>query len=58
MTHDSYQCMYFPFTQPFPTKRTNMTEFVGSQYTRKTLTVQKECPLACRPKKHMDWKYC
>ncbi|XP_043215370.1 uncharacterized protein LOC122378413 [Amphibalanus amphitrite] len=58
MSHDSYQCQNFPLTQPYPTKRANLTEFVGSQYTRVTLTVQKECPMACRPRRHMDWKYC
>ncbi|XP_043242895.1 uncharacterized protein LOC122392271 [Amphibalanus amphitrite] len=58
MSHDSYQCQHFPFTQPFPTQRYNMTEFVGSQYTRTTITVQNECPLACRPPSRMHWLYC
>ncbi|XP_043215369.1 uncharacterized protein LOC122378412 [Amphibalanus amphitrite] len=58
ISHDSYLCNKYPFTRPFPTKRANMTEFVGSQYTRIVRTVMKECPLACRPPKHLDWKYC
>ena len=58
MTHDSYQCLNFPYTRPFPTRRESLTEFVGSQITRRNITIDKECPVACRPPQHMDWKYC
>ena len=58
MTHDSYLCDKFNNTRPWPSQRANMTEFVGSQYTRNKRTVLKECPLACRPPNHKNWKYC
>ncbi|XP_069952086.1 uncharacterized protein [Cherax quadricarinatus] len=60
LVHDSYTCERFPGSLPFPSQRVNDT-FVGMRTYRKEFAndgVRNECPVACRPKTHKDWKYC
>ncbi len=63
--HDSYSCLIFEGSQPFPTRRSE--EFychVGCQMCcERNLTYSKMiknhvCPIECRPKEHQDWIYC
>ena len=58
MSHDSYLCLKYPNTQPFPTKRLDgPNNFVASVvYENHTLT--QECPKECRPMNHQDWLTC
>ena len=58
VSHDSYSCQRFPRTRPFPTQRhLEANNFVASIVEANDV-LDKECPLACRPKLHKDWKYC
>nr|XP_045587714.1 uncharacterized protein LOC123749642 [Procambarus clarkii] len=60
VAHDSYNCLQFPGTIPWPTQRVH-GYFVGSPSFRKKYanqTVPKPCPVRCRPKLHRDWLYC
>ena len=58
LSHDSYTCKRFPRTSPFPTQRENVeNNFVASVAEVKDVMKQ-ECPEACRPKNHKDWKLC
>ena len=66
MGHDSYSCMKYANSRPFPTRRKDkFCNFVGcigeaSEMFLKRIVFEKknECPLACRPKSRPDWKYC
>ena len=53
--HDSYYCEFFTGSVPFPSKRRDF--HVGCVRDCSVGDV-KECPVACRPKQHLDWKYC
>ena len=53
--HDSYYCDFFTGSVPFPSKRRDF--HVGCVRDCSVDDV-KECPVACRPKEHLDWKYC
>ncbi|KAK8724676.1 hypothetical protein OTU49_011205 [Cherax quadricarinatus] len=58
--HDSYTCLRFPGSLPFPTQRYNDT-FIGMRSYREEFKndgVRSECPMECRPAQHKDWKYC
>lgn len=66
LVHDSYKCQsgLMPGSKivPFPSKRPPMKikgvtvpNFVGNQVT---YGIEIECPVACRPKEHQDWKTC
>ncbi|ROT64386.1 hypothetical protein C7M84_017674 [Penaeus vannamei] len=58
--HDSYLCLRYPGSLPFPSERFNFT-FVGARtYRQKHVKdrVYGECPVGCRPKGHEDWLYC
>lgn len=56
--HDSYWCEKYANSRPFPTRRVAM-DFVGSAKKKLNATrFVKECPRACRPRKHPDWIYC
>lgn len=62
VSHDSYSCIHFPSTRPFPTRRKNFT-FVGMRSYRKQFVgdqvpYSSPCPVRCRPKKHKDWIHC
>lgn len=62
MSHDSYLCLSFPHTSPFPTKRgQGVGNHVGSVINLNG-TIQEGpgsvCPKECRPKDHQDWIYC
>ncbi|KAK8729825.1 hypothetical protein OTU49_008343 [Cherax quadricarinatus] len=60
LAHDSYCCLLFRGTTPWPTQRID-GYFVGSPSFRKEYknqTVPKPCPVRCRPKQHRDWIYC
>ena len=59
--HDSYLCERFPGTVPWPTKRLmgRMNNFVGAvTYNRVLGVTNRECPVACRPKEHPEWRFC
>ncbi|XP_064094674.1 uncharacterized protein LOC135206989 [Macrobrachium nipponense] len=61
MAHDSFYCeVYSSGWRPWPTERVNGS-FVGlPRYRREyaNITLDKECPLACRPPNHLNWLYC
>ena len=55
--HDSYHCDKFSGSSPWPTQRLMKPwNFVGADPAIRT--TKKECPMACRPKSHPEWKYC
>lgn len=61
IVHDSYQCDSFGKTEPWPTRRENNSHYVGKATDWKVpeyLQTVPECPVKCRPKKHLDWIYC
>lgn len=54
--HDSYLCLFYKDSEPFPSKRKNKKYYIGyNNYYESMLT---ECPTQCRPKNHTDWIYC
>lgn len=58
--HDSYKCMTYLDSKPFPTRR-QVDDFVGSVVV--SVTSQKKieilkCPVECRPVEHKDWEFC
>ena len=54
--HDSYLCLFYNDSEPFPSKRKNKKYYIGlNNYYVSMLT---ECPIECRPKNHTDWIYC
>ena len=55
--HDSYMCHQFSGSQPFPTRRENIHDFVGCSDHNCNWTLP-QCPVQCRPKEHPDWIYC
>ncbi|KAI9550244.1 hypothetical protein GHT06_001531 [Daphnia sinensis] len=63
MVHDSYHCQIrslnaktgSPNVYPFPSQRVNFA-FVGN--IKGLSGTANECPEACRPTHHQDWKYC
>lgn len=57
LVHDSYQCIKYNDSLPFPTRR-NKTEFVGANFPDSISYILPECPKVCRPKDHQDWLYC
>lgn len=63
LAHDSYSCGKFneSVTLPFPTERDGQ-EFAGHDDHKEedTLFVGRlePCPVECRPKYGLDWKYC
>lgn len=58
MQHDSFHCMTFRYSVPFPTQRQENTEYVGSSSVERMSKNMEKCPIACRPKMHQDWEYC
>lgn len=57
VVHDAYLCTRFPapHTRPWPTRReVGPWNFVGSAGS----SIERECPLECRPKNHQDWTTC
>ena len=54
--HDAYTCEKYPNTKPFPIERkiepNNFASALPGKYTNL------QCPMACRPNKHQEWKYC
>ena len=60
--HDSYLCMNYKDSVPFPTERIGRC-FIGASYV---LDRQKdcenttffECAVSCRPAEHKNWKFC
>ena len=58
LSHDSYSCMKFPNTKPFPTRReTGPNNFVAA-VVEVGVTLTQECPPECRPSHHKDWVTC
>ncbi len=64
LVHDSFLCSMFHDSVPFPSKRqgalfvsfgSQMSELYEYTYNK---TFHAECPVECRPKDHMDWKWC
>lgn len=53
--HDSYHCLRFADSQPFPTQRIN-DDHVGSYISNKTKIFP--CPFECRPSEHKNWEFC
>lgn len=59
MQHDSYLCLKYKYTRPFPTQRRDNMEFVGCPNHSCNWPEMKTCPVECRPPKHiLDWEYC
>ena len=62
MMHDSYHCKKYRNTIPFPTQRRdgdcNFVGCIPELKSRITFTKKNKCPRECRPKNHLDWKYC
>jgi len=58
--HDSYNCIRFKFSRPFPTKRKSKDFYVGcDQHDCKTTKYKlSPCPVACRPSHGKSWEYC
>ncbi len=59
--HDSYCCVQYGDSKPFPTERVGSCyvatmEMNGYCATNKTLLP--ECPMACRLNEHKDWTHC
>ncbi|TRY79599.1 hypothetical protein TCAL_05903 [Tigriopus californicus] len=58
ITHDSYTCLQFPRTSPFPTQRQmRPNNYIASVHESHDI-LRIECPSKCRPQAHPDWKYC
>ncbi|XP_071536832.1 uncharacterized protein [Panulirus ornatus] len=60
VAHDSYTCLWFPDSKPWPTQRVGHA-FVGSARFRREYvnsSLSKTCPVRCRPPEHRDWIYC
>ena len=58
ISHDSYTCQKYPNTRPYPTQRLNEPNNFVASVVFENHTLTKECPKACRPKNHQDWKTC
>ena len=62
MVHDSYHCKKYNNTIPYPTQRKdsicNFVACIPELKSRITFTKSNICPMECRPKNHIDWKYC
>ncbi|XP_064119681.1 uncharacterized protein LOC135224539 [Macrobrachium nipponense] len=57
--HDSYTCMRFPGSKPFPSQRVNHTYIGEKSYMKMFERIPaEECPVTCRPSEHPDWLYC
>ena len=60
--HDSFYCQKYKNTQPFPTQRPEgFANYAGTyNFMRKHQknSVERECPIKCRPKDHQDWELC
>lgn len=62
--HDSYKCMRYLDSKPFPTRR-QVHDHVGSvvvssfssRPNEKKIEIFK-CPVECRPVEHKDWEFC
>ena len=64
MSHDSFCCIFFRDTQPFPTQRVG-NSYVGmmSYELERNAAVLEEnsffqCPKSCRPKFASNWTSC
>ncbi|XP_047493441.1 uncharacterized protein LOC125042024 [Penaeus chinensis] len=62
MNHDSYTCQHpsHVSARPFPTKRED-NKYCGwglSKDNASKKLAKKTCPVACRPKNHLDWIKC
>lgn len=55
--HDSYLCLKYPKSKPWPTKRKGDC-FVGRVGQCNESATFKVCPNECRPKDHIDWINC
>ena len=62
MIHDSYHCKKYQNTVPFPTERKdeacNFVACIPELQSRIVFDKKNTCPIECRPKNHLDWKYC
>ncbi|KAF0307972.1 hypothetical protein FJT64_020754 [Amphibalanus amphitrite] len=59
ISHDSYLCLHYPMTKPFPKQRESPFDFVGSpSLFVKGIRLKKHCPRSCRPPEHQDWEWC
>jgi len=58
LSHDSYSCMQFPRTSPFPSRRKEgENNFIAAVVEAKDI-LRQECPVGCRPPDHQDWLWC
>ncbi len=56
--HDSYLCLMYNDSEPFPTKRVGNC-FVGGENALSCINETfKDCPVQCRPQNHQDWNTC
>lgn len=58
ISHDSYTCKSYPYTQAWPVQRINEPNNFVASVVQENHTLWQPCPKACRPKNHLDWKYC
>ncbi|CAF0887630.1 unnamed protein product [Brachionus calyciflorus] len=56
--HDSYTCLRYKDSKPFPTRRLGQCHVgaVGNCNEEKESTLK--CPVECRPPNHLDWETC
>lgn len=57
--HDSYSCLIFRDSKPFPSQR-KVNDFIGSIVSSGDIPSFQisECPRECRPNDHQDWIFC
>jgi len=55
LVHDSYHCLKYKDSLPFPNKRDGFNYVGYPEGAQKQIEI---CPVACRPKYGMNWEYC
>ena len=56
--HDSYLCLMYRDSEPFPTRRVGGCHVGGENAIECQKGSLKDCPVQCRPKNHQDWNAC
>jgi hypothetical protein len=58
LIHDSYNCMRYNDSEPWPTRRYGNCRVGAKNECSEKSGNYIECPVRCRPKSHLDWIYC
>ena len=56
--HDSYLCLRYKDSEPFPTERFEGLFIGGNDNSVKLIGTKYECPIDCRPKSNLSWINC